>query len=87
VPDQDTLNTGDSGTRVACGVVRRPARARNSDQSGVSAPQAAEVGTRLASVRRAAAVTQWAPGAPLCAMHQQRARPSRTSNASSTASE
>jgi Cu-Zn family superoxide dismutase len=33
-PDQETLNTGDSGTRVACGVVRRTS-ARGADQPAV----------------------------------------------------
>jgi Cu-Zn family superoxide dismutase len=84
-PDQETLNTGDSGTRVACGVVRRPAGARSSDQSGVVASQAAERGIRLASLGHAAALRQRAPAAPLCAIHQQRARPSQTSTTSSTA--
>jgi Cu-Zn family superoxide dismutase len=80
-PDQETLNTGDSGTRVACGVVRRPASTRSGDRSGIVAPQAAQAGPRLASVRLAAAITQRAPGASLCAIHQHRSRPSQTSNA------
>jgi len=70
-PDQETLNTGDSGTRVACGVVhRRPSGPRRDEHAIApwSPAQASEARTAQPGISLAATTTRRTRLTALCAM-------------------
>src|SRR3954468_11891827 len=71
-PDQETLNTGDSGTRVACGVVRRRPSGRRRDQHAIAPRPAAQAFEPRArpGISLTAATTQRTRLTALCAMQQ-----------------